>query len=115
MRKGKDYAKTLRNTMGSPPYFDATPPRMGRTAKSGKEGNTFRIPNGAKYGLGEGKAPTRMDRSVPKGKAGSPFKLTASGPCRSSRSPTGGNSSMGRSYGVGGVSAPSRSGQYGGS
>lgn len=105
--------KKASNKMGTAPYHDATPKRMSRSVGSGKGGDNWSIPNGAKYGLGEGKQPTRMDRSVPKGKGGSDCGCTANGPARSSRKDTGSNTNMGRSYGVGGVSLKDGSGRYG--
>lgn len=116
MQKGKDYAKTVRNQMGSPPYYDATPPRMSRSGGTSKGGDKWSIPNTAKYGTGEGHgdAPTRMDRRVPKGKSGNNFEIPANGPARSSRKDTGANSHMGRKYGVGGVTGGGN-GNYGGS
>lgn len=114
MEKGKDYARDLPNKMGKPPYHDAQPPRMGRSAGKGKSGNTFRVPNGAKYGTGEGAPPTRMGRSGGSGKKGNTFRIPANGPAKSSRKDTGGNSSMGKTYGVGGVSSTGKT-NYGGS
>lgn len=105
--------KSASNKMGSAPYYDATPPRMSRSVGSGAGGDSWRVPNGAKYGLGEGKQPTRMDRSVGKGKSGNTFSIPAKGPAKSARKDTGANSSMGKSYGVGGVSLKNGDGRYG--
>lgn len=110
----KDNVKTRSNSMGTPPYKDANPPRMKRTVGSGKGGSTWSIPNGAKYGLGEGKQPTRMDRSPSKGKSGNTFSAPCNGPAKSSRKDTGANTSQPKSYGTGGVSGGA-SGGYGGS
>lgn len=105
--------KSAANKMGSAPYYDATPPRMSRSAGKGPGGDTWKIPNGAKYGLGEGKQPTRMDRSGGKGKSGSGFSLEAKGPAKAARKDTGANSNQGRMYGVGGVSLKDGSDRYG--
>tara|TARA_R110000772_G_scaffold235182_3_gene346795 strand:- start:10938 stop:11201 length:264 start_codon:yes stop_codon:yes gene_type:complete len=87
---------------------------MKRSVGNGASGSNWSIPNGAKYGLGEGKQPTRMDRKVPKGASGQNFTVKG-GPSKSSRKDTGANSAVGsQSYGVGGVSGGS-SGGYGGS
>lgn len=105
--------KAAANKMGSAPYYDAQPARMSRSVGSGKSGDKWSIPNGAKYGLGEGKQPTRMDRSVGKGKGGSNFSIDAKGPAKSARKDTGANSNMGKDYGVGGVSLKDGDGRYG--
>jgi hypothetical protein len=105
--------KSAANKMGTAPYHDATPPRMSRSVGKGPSGNTWSIPNGAKYGLGEGKQPTRMDRSGGKGKSGSGFSLEAKGPATSSRKDTGANTNAAKSYGVGGVAIKDGSGRYG--
>lgn len=107
--------KKLPNEMGTPLHYDKAPPRMGRSGGSGKGGNTWSIPNGAKYGLGESKQPTRMSRKGGKGKSGSGNSLPPSnGPARASRKDTGANSSMGKGYGCNGVSGGA-TGNYGGS
>ena len=105
--------KKSANKMGSAPYHDAQPARMPRTVGKGPGGDNWSIPNGAKYGLGEGKQPTRMDRSGGKGKSGSPFSLEANGPAKSARKDTGANSMQGRGYGVNGVATKDGSGRYG--
>lgn len=111
MERKKEKSKA--NQMGSPPYHDATPPRMGRSPGSGKGGNSWSVPNGAKYGLGEGKQPTRMDRSVGKGKGGSEFRQGKGDAKKSARKDTGANSSQGSCYGVKGVALKNGEGRYG--
>lgn len=105
--------KSASNEMGSAPYYDATPPRMSRSVGSGKGGDTWRVPNGAKYGLGEGKQPTRMDRSVGKGKSGNEFRQGKGDAKKSARKDTGANSSQGSCYGVKGVALKDGEGRYG--
>jgi len=106
--------KVKTSTMGSPPYYDATPPVMSRSGGKSMGGNSWTIPSGAKYGLGEGTGPTTMSRSGGKSMGGNSWEVPAAGPARSSTKDTGGNTSMGRKYGVGGVSVGGN-GNYGGS
>jgi len=106
--------KVKTSTMGSPPYYDATPPRMSRSGGKSMGGDSWTVPSKAKYGLAEGQAPTRMDRSGGRGKSGTQWEVPAAGPARASRRDKGGNTAMGRKYGVGGVSGGGE-GNYGGS
>ena len=99
---------------GSPPFYDADPPRMSRSVGNGGGGSTFRIPNGAKYGLGEGKQPTRMGRSGGTGGKGSTFRMGTGYAHTSSRKDTGATSKQPQCYGVKGISG-GKAGGYGGS
>lgn len=106
--------KGMANKMGQAPYSALEPTRMSRSVPKGAGGDKWEIPNGAKYGLGEGKNPTRMDRSVPAGKKGTSFSLGNNGPATTSRKDTGSNSYAPKTYGVNGVKGGA-SGGYGGS
>lgn len=117
MKKPTGRVKAAPNSMGKPPYHDPQPARMSRTVGKGPGGDTFRVPNGAKYGTGEGVAPTRMDRSGGTGKPGNTFRQGTGRACKSSRKDTGANTDQPKRYGTEGVNvadAGKKQSQHGG-